>query len=202
MSNVDVDVDLSPLGKQELWDAFPDLLDKHARSDIEGLPGHPFWALYHEVKDRPPTARLPKFILGMDPGETTGLCVLYKGSFYPFQKNTSILDWAATAYDRLLRPERTRDTLVVAESYRIYSWKTKDHTWASLHTPRIIGGIQFLCKLRNIPLVMQSAAQGKAFMKGDDRLKTWGLHRPGTPHSNDATKHITSLLLFQQWDNL
>ncbi len=36
------------------------------------------------------------------------------------------------------------NAVVVSESYRIYSWKTKQHTWASLFTPRLIGALQFI----------------------------------------------------------
>lgn len=170
-----------------------------------GHKGLPFWDFYHKVKDRPSISSLPDFILGIDPGETTGFCLLELHrtfpTFYRWQGNTSTIEWGCDVYRDLIPPHpRDFSIQVVYESYRIYAWRTKQHTWASLLTPRLIGGLEFLCRLRNVPHQAQSAQQGKAFMKGDDRLKEWELHNPGQPHSNDATKHVCNLLLFGNWN--
>jgi hypothetical protein len=62
-----------------------------------------------------------------------------------------------------------------------------------------VGCIETLCRLYDrVPLQLQSAQQGKSFVT-DDRLKVWGLHVPGAPHANDATRHVCQLLLFGEW---
>lgn len=172
-----------------LWTAIPEL------REAKCLSGETFVGFYMQIEGRPLLASLPRYIIAIDPGETTGVCVYSNGVFYPFQKNTSIIEWAADFLNLLIC---SHDTLVVAESYRIYAWRTKQHTWASLLTPRIIGGIETLCRLREIPLIMQSAQMGKGFMT-DDRLKGWDLYTPGKPHQNDATRHLCQLLLFGDW---
>jgi hypothetical protein len=171
-----------------------------------------FLDFYSRMKDRPPIERLPHLILGLDPGETTGVCqIVHMGPMLminQFQRNTSIIEWGVDAYNELIPdpPSHLKESLhyvpdavVVIESYRIYSWRTKQHTWASLLTPRLIGCAETLCRLKKVPLIQQSAQVGKGFCT-DDRLKQWGLYKPGNPHSNDATRHVCQFLLFHQFE--
>ncbi len=160
-----------------------------------------FLDFYSRMKGRPPVERLPKLIIGIDPGETTGLCVFINKPI-PFirqhQRNTSIIEWGVDCYNEVI-PDDMSDVVVVIESYRIYSWKTKQHTWASLLTPRLIGCAETLCRLKKVPLIQQSAQQGKGFVT-DERLKQWGLYIPGRPHACDATRHVLQFLLFHGFE--
>lgn len=172
-----------------------------------------FIDFYSRMKGRPELSKLPD-VIGLDPGETTGVCLFDNKRFlnkHPtispssvrtpsisqFQKNTSIIEWGVDAYNELIADE-LRDTVVVIESYRIYSWRTKQHTWAPLLTPRLIGCAETLCRLKGVPLVQQSAQVGKGFVT-DDRLKAWGLYIPGKPHAMDATRHVCQFLLFSEF---
>lgn len=165
-----------------------------------------FFDFYKKASNRPPSERLPAVILGFDPGETTGLCIctlpkIPPRIFHVSQLNTSIIEWGVDRYSELISEyadKHNNDVVVVAESYRIYSWRVKQHTWSSLLTPRLVGCIETLCRLRKIPLVLQSAQTGKAFVT-DERLKQWDLYKPGMPHANDATRHVCTLLLFGDW---
>jgi hypothetical protein len=187
-------IDQPTVLRSALWENVPEF------RTAGNFSGDAFIDFYNKIKGRPPLSSLPQRIIAIDPGEMTGACIYHADPdmrmFIPFQKNTSIIEWAADFLDHLLQPS---NCIVVIESYRIYAWRANEHKWASLLTPRIIGGVETLCRLRKIPLVEQSAQQGKAFMKGDERLKEWGLHTPGRPHQNDATKHLCNLLLFGDW---
>lgn len=168
----------------------------------EAIPvSQSFLDFYTRMKGRPPLSRLPTRILGLDPGETTGVCqIVNMGALVAsqFQRNTSIIEWGVDAYDELIT--KFDPNVVIIESYRIYSWRTKQHTWASLLTPRLIGCAETLCRLRKIPLVQQSAQVGKGFVT-DERLKVWDFYKPGAPHSMDATRHVLQFLLFGEFTN-
>ena len=160
-----------------------------------------FLDFYSRVKDRPPVHRLPINILALDPGETSGVAQMIREgddslTISQFQKNTSIIEWGVDAFDSLI--SFYTPSFVIIEDYRIYSWRTKEHTWASLHTPRLIGVVECLCRLKRIPLIKQSAQVGKAFVT-DARLKEWNLYKVANPHSNDATRHLLQFLLFGEF---
>jgi hypothetical protein len=84
---------------------------------------------------------------------------------------------------------------VVMEDYKVYSWKTKDHAFAGLHTPRLIGALELVCFDLGIPLYKQMAVQAKGFCT-DDKLQAWGLWQEGMRHARDAIRHALYYLLF------
>lgn len=86
--------------------------------------------------------------------------------------------------------------IVILESYRIYSWKAKEHTWASLFTPRLIGAIEYICDRCQVVLRKQSPQQ-RTFVT-DDKLKAWDLYDAsvGIHHARDALRHAIVHLLF------
>lgn len=133
-------------------------------------------------------------VLALDPGETTGACVFQGSDLLNYTQliTKSVPEGAATVKGYIIawQPE-----VVVMESYRIYSWKTKDHTWASLHTPRLIGAIEYVCYDMELAIKQQSAQQGKGFCT-DDKLHEWGLYKEGQKHARDAIRHACYYLLF------
>lgn len=133
-------------------------------------------------------------VLALDPGETTGACV-FNGPhlFDARQLQTGLMPQAAVEvchYIQGFDPD-----IVVIEDYRVYSWKTKDHAWAGLHTPRLIGATEYICHQLLKPLVKQTAQQGKGFCT-DDKLMAWGLYQKGEKHARDAIRHACYYLLF------
>jgi hypothetical protein len=173
-------------------------------SESEVVTGSSFSEFYRRVAGRPSVEALRELlpIVAIDPGETTGLAILRSlggdgnrdgDDIHQIQINTRIMQWGAERLHTLIHHHRPK--IVIVESYRIYSWRTKEHTWSSLYTPRLIGGIEFLCFQYCIPLVSQSAQQGKSFVT-DARLKEWGLYMAGAPHARDATRHLLTYLLF------
>jgi hypothetical protein len=166
-------------------------------SSFSGLS---FQDFYHKLKGRPSEDLLPEVIIGLDPGETTGVAIFHRLSFInTFQMNTSIIEWGVDHIQELIK-EHWRDhhptqVVVVIEDYRIYSWKANEHKWAGLLTPRLIGVTECLCRLHKIRLVKQSAQTGKAFMT-DEKLKQFGFYKEGLQHGRDATRHAAQFLLF------
>ena len=88
---------------------------------------------------------------------------------------------------------------MVMESYRIYGWKAKDHTWSSLYTPRLIGALEYVAAINGIPLFKQNAQTGKGFVT-DQKLTEWGLYdlTIGKQHARDALRHALQFAIFHE----
>lgn len=84
---------------------------------------------------------------------------------------------------------------IVMESYRIYPWQLKQHSFSDVPTLRYIGALQMLASQRRIPITLQAAAVAKEFAT-DAKLRAWGLWQPNKRHANDSIKHGAHFLLF------
>ena len=89
---------------------------------------------------------------------------------------------------------------VVMEDYKVYGWKTDQHAWAALHTPKFIGSIVALCYIHQIPYHMQMAQQAKGFCS-DEKLEGWGYYDRGMRHARDAVRHGCYYTLFNEEDH-
>jgi hypothetical protein len=156
----------------------------------------------------------PKTLVCLDPGETTGMAVFRGPDFRLLlcgQLDTAELGRGVEALQELLRSvlgaqtsgveagaeTGSPRTYVVIEDYKVYGWKTEQHTWAELHTPKLIGAFVTLCIMYNLPYSMQMAVQAKQFCT-DDKLKAWGLYKPGLRHARDAIRHGIYFTLFDR----
>jgi hypothetical protein len=149
-----------------------------------------FYRLMDRIrKQRNSTRELPERLLSLDPGLTVGWSLWINGHL------SKIGECAGTPQrlDDLLRS--LRPTLVVAESYRIYSWMLKEHRFSDVPTLRLIGAIELICVQLNVRLVTQTAQQGKSFAT-NTKLHQWGFYRAGLRHSMDAVRHAVYYLLF------
>jgi hypothetical protein len=154
---------------------------------------------------------LPVTIISFDPGETTGIAIWQKTEWFP---NGSDEPRTAQALPKLFKADQLatktvaagvplvvklfdeyKPDQVVIEDYRVYGWKTEDHAWAALHTPRLIGAIETICTLRGIPFCKQSAQVAKGFCT-DDKLHEWGYYDPSLRHGRDAIRHGAYYCLF------
>lgn len=145
-----------------------------------------------------------------DPGETTGLAIFRNGTLdETSQLITKDLTDGSRAvndlFNTLIDPEEptpmhSHNVRVVMEDYKVYGWKTDQHAWAALHTPKFIGCIVALCYIQNIPFHMQMAQQAKGFCT-DEKLKGWGYYDKGMRHARDAVRHGCYYILFNEQDH-
>lgn len=144
------------------------------------------------TKNRPTLG--DKCIIGIDPGETTGICTFVGQQLYNIsQLPTGLLPLAVNPILQYIAFQKP--SLVVMEDYRVYEWKAKQHSWIELHTPKLIGALQYALYTLHIPLVLQSAQTGKGFCS-DERLIEWGFYTPAKRHAMDAVRHACHFLMF------
>lgn len=177
--------------------------------------------------------KLPQALLCLDPGETTGWAVFERGELTKLgqaptvsiktvgnsKKGSKSVDWPVVN-DLFIM---TTPTHVVCEDYRIYAHKLERHTFSSVETLRLIGGIDMICHVgfswvekaglaggqgvsipksdlklmefyEPIPISYQMAVQAKGFVT-DEKLKQWGFWKDGMRHSRDAIRHGIYYLL-------
>ena len=157
--------------------------------------------------------RIPKRILCLDPGETTGWALFEDHQLVRWGQERTVIDgeirWEKINF---LFTENMPD-FVVCEDYRIYEHKLARHSFSPVLTLRIIGGIELLCKLgwytyvpasmcvpdyleeHTCPIHYQMATTAKTFCT-DDKLKQWDYWQEGMRHSRDAIRHGCYFLLF------
>ena len=137
-------------------------------------------------------------IVGIDPGETTGICTFQGTKLIDAQQLlTKSVPEGAVMVNNYMEGAficATR-TLVVMEEYRVYAWKTKSHAWAGLHTPRLIGALEYMLHCMNTKLVVQTAGEGKGFVT-NEKLQEWSYYQSAKRHANDAIRHVCHNLLF------
>ncbi len=145
---------------------------------------------------------VPERVLAIDPGETSGIALFENG------KLLSVDQIDGTEYDGDFNREMSQQlsltslfiracpTHVVVEDYKVYAHKTKEHTWSSLHTPKLIGAISLLCGQRGLQPIMQMASC-KQFVT-NDKLKAWDMYTTGQQHARDAIRHGCYFLLFNK----
>lgn len=129
-------------------------------------------------------------IYALDPGETTGRCRYNSDDSIcdlgQLETKSVIQGYEAIRAELLTLPKLP--DVIVCEDYKVYSWKSDDHKWNSLHTPQLIGAITVLAHQLQIPLVFQMAIQAKGFCT-DQLLEQWGVYVKGQKHARDAQRH-------------
>lgn len=154
-----------------------------------------FQTLLRTVRQRTPDWKPPKTLLCLDPGETTGWATFKEGALYSDgHLNTKDGDVVASL---LLMVQGIQPNVVVMENYKIYGWKTEEHSWSALHTPKLIGAIDAICSIQGVPVHYQMAAMAKNFCT-NDKLKTWGMYSASKRHAMDAIRHGCYWLLFSK----
>lgn len=133
-----------------------------------------------------------------DPGETTGYA-LYEatGSLVHLREARQLKTWgihdAVKSFTENL--EQTQPDAIVYESYRVYGWKTDEHSFSDIPTLQVIGCLKTLAVQRKIPFFDQSAQQAKQFVS-DEKLERWGFYKEGLRHARDAMRHGCYFLTF------
>ena len=135
--------------------------------------------------------------LSLDPGETTGACRLQsvEGDMYITLEQWDTKDIGAGAGLLQYMLQQYKTDHVRMEDYRVYAWKTDDHTWAGLHTPQLIGAFKAVCYFARVPCTMKMAVDAKTFWT-DEKLKMLGIYdaTKGMRHARDAFRHTLTFL--------
>jgi hypothetical protein len=152
------------------------------------------WSDFLRRVRKDPEWQPPQRLLSMDPGETTGWCLFVEGNLEKCGQLDTKDNYQKTVIEffRLHQP-----THVVCEDYKVYEHKLKQHAWASLHTPQLIGAIKMLAVQYDIPMHLHMAGVAKGFCT-DPKLKMWGVYQPGVKHARDAIRHACYYLLFNK----
>ncbi len=138
-------------------------------------------------------------LLALDPGQTTGACIwdcisgeddrrIWHGQLDTWPMSNGVKNFSALL-------AQFHPTLVVYESYNIYSWKLETHSFSDVPTLRIIGGMETQLLQLGIPYTHQSAQVAKTFVT-DEKLHQFGYWEKGLKHSRDAHRHAIYFLCF------
>lgn len=139
--------------------------------------------------------------LGIDPGGTTGLAIYTETPETPQgegiwkREQVGPVEHHAQLMDRLraLRPD-----LVVCERF---TYQQRDKV--ILVPVEYIGIVKLYCIATRTKLHFQMASQavGEKCFWNDKKLAQIGLHLPGQPHANDATRHLLYYFMTQLHDS-
>jgi len=152
--------------------------------------------LTKQINSYKPGWRVPKVLLAIDPGETTGYSIFKDGELF----RHGVIPWRIPVYgyNYLLdimvanQPE-----VVVCEDYRLYANRINAQLGSQIPTIKIIGAIEMLCGTNKIPLFKMMASQAKGFAT-DDKLKEWGYYKKVNRHSRDSIRVGCHWLLFSK----
>ena len=140
-------------------------------------------------------------LIGIDPGETTGLTCWDGEQFELCQLETKNI---GQAFDNLNEyfGKCAKNSGIIdhirVEEYRIYNWMADQHSWSLLHTPQLIGAIKVLCHIREQEISFKLAHHPKKVFT-DEVLKRCGLYAPGLKHGRDALRHTCYLMAFPEY---
>lgn len=159
-------------------------------------------------------------LIGLDPGGTTGWAVLVIGRDAMLDPEVRILNNIALyTYGEVTGDEHKQvdeiesmletwpGAALVREDFIL---RTQNKSRDTLSPVRLGFGIDHLMYKRNRVVFTQQPSLAKV-TASDERLKSWGLYRPGSEHARDATRHaITfarrakadSALLHGAWPHL
>lgn len=141
------------------------------------------------VKDK--DFKLPKLLLALDPGETTGWSTWADGKYIEAGqlKNKENVEKVIFDFLSLIKP-----STIVYEDYFVYAHKASTHALDKLFTAKLIGMIRLWAYINKVPCYTQSASYAKSLIKDDD-LKKFGLYQRGQRHSRDSMRHALSFMI-------
>lgn len=131
-------------------------------------------------------------ILSIDPGNVTGVATYHRGSVETrelpkgetYEYVTDLVDYH---YDNFSAIEVVAERFVISQR-TIRSERQGDAL-------DILGYLDGLCYLKQVPLTLQTAAQAKSFAT-DDKLRRLGWYQKTKDgHANDACRHLLVYLV-------
>jgi len=126
-------------------------------------------------------------IISFDPGGTTGIAF--------FDSDLDLIEsWQSgnvehhAWYEAVVH--ENKPDIVVCENFE---WRAHHGRKVELISREYIGVLKLLSILLGFKLELQSPATGKAFWT-DDKIKRLSLWSTGSPHANDAVRHLLTYI--------
>lgn len=117
-------------------------------------------------------------VLGVDPGDTTGYVIVDTVSGQVLYGTFPV--WSGL--ESLVLSLEPSDAIVF-ESFRLYPAKAQAQSWSSFPAVEVIGVLKFLARKQHVPIVEQSASEGKSVDVDIDQ-------RSVGRHAYDALRHV------------
>lgn len=135
--------------------------------------------------------------LSLDPGGTTGVCI-HDTTKHKYDPKLRLFERKQlTGIHHVKLWELLGETLpdvIVCESF---VYQRRDNV--VLVSVEYIGIVRLFSMVYGIKYKEQPPASAKGLW-GDDKLKVIGLHSPGQPHANDATRHLLYYITIDEGD--
>ena len=128
-------------------------------------------------------------VLSTDPGETTGYVVISCDDTidtFTIIEHGVIATWHGA--DRLM--DIHKPDAVVCEQFRLYPIAAASQSYSTMIAPRVTGALAYMCELRGIPFVEQSASVGKS-ARLPERIYA-PARQFKTVHEKDALRHAAA----------
>jgi hypothetical protein len=140
--------------------------------------------------------KIPKRLLCLDPGKTTGWSVFEDGKLTAWGHLMDCYD-DKNVNAKVLTDmfEDVQPDYICYEDYRVYQQKLDRHSFSPVMTVRLLGVIEAYCQMKDIPTHKQMAVTAKNFCT-DEKLKQWGFWQEGQKHARDSIRHGCYFLLF------
>ncbi len=140
--------------------------------------------------------KIPKRLLCLDPGKTTGWSVFEEGKLTAWGHLEDCYD-DKNVNAKVLTDlfDDVQPDFICYEDYRVYQQKLDRHSFSPVMTVRLLGVIEAYCQMKDIPTHKQMATTAKNFCT-DEKLKQWGFWQAGQKHARDSIRHGCYFLLF------
>lgn len=133
------------------------------------------------------------YCVALDPGGTTGVCIVQSAE-YPWALKAMQIGPHEHHSGLLKLLTLWKPDLIICESF-----ENRSHDAAWLVSAQYEGVVKAYCGLANSKLVLQNASTGKAFWS-DGKLRQHGLYVPRMTHARDAVRHYLYWRTFKLGD--
>lgn len=146
------------------------------------------------------TSKARRGILALDPGGTTGVAwAVYEDGADRFLETQSFQIGPHEHHQELaslLEQAAAHENMVTAFVIESFEYRNRARPGLELISREYIGVTKLISDIHDIPLIVQSASQAKAFVK-DEQLKKLGLWSAKTKdrHAHDAWRHLLTFVI-------
>lgn len=141
------------------------------------------------------------YVLGVDPGTTTGLALAAFGVDAPAAVWSDQLPWDEASDElarrleelRYIRDSEQGDAIAVGERFIINAKTAQKGQQGAEDAMGMLGVLRRECRLTGVELAPLQQASAAKNMVRDDALRSMHFYAPGVPHANDAYRHVVFL---------